>query len=701
MNTNGHSNGSTTTVNTSANATNTASNATSAGTPVGTPAGASVGNSAAQNLTMSAYPYKYLPSINLPSDLRELPQEVLGDVCDEVREYMVDTITRVGGHFGAGLGVVELTVALHYVFDTPRDKIVIDTGHQGYPHKILTGRKDQLDTIRQKGGLSGFLKRTESEYDAFGAGHATTSISAALGMAAARDVKGEDFNVIAVIGDGAMTGGLAYEAMNNCGIQKRKILVILNDNNMSIAPNVWAISNYFTNVFTSPTLQKLRTKVGEMTDRMDDFGDRIRQVAHKLEGGIKAVLTPGMLFEALGFKYFGPVNGHNIQQLVKVLEFAKDIDGPVLLHVTTQKGKGYAPAETDRQFLHAIGKIDKITGKSLAKKPAVVPPPLYQNVFGQAMVELCEANPNVVGITAAMPDGTGLNILQEKMPHRVYDAGIAEGHAVTFAAGMACEGTVPVVAIYSTFLQRAFDHIAHDCAIQKLHVVFALDRGGVAGADGPTHHGVLDYAYLRCIQGMVVMAPKDEQELRNMLYSAVNHYKKGPVSLRYPRGNGVGTPMGPMQALPLGKGEIVRSGSDVAIIAIGNMVYPSIAAAEILLESGISAEVVNARFVKPLDTALLDDICSRFEKVITVEDGQKQGGFGSAVLEYIGTKHNRSVDVLLHGIDDVFVEHGTQEELWHDLALDAEGIAATVRAFIGHSSNGTAERITDDMLAVG
>jgi 1-deoxy-D-xylulose-5-phosphate synthase len=633
----------------------------------------------------TGFPYKYLSGINTPHDLRKLPPEALTDVADEVREFMVDTITRVGGHFGAGLGVVELTVALHYVFNTPKDRIVIDTGHQGYPHKILTGRKNELHTIRQKGGLSGFLKRDESEYDAFGAGHATTSISAALGMATARDLKGEDYNVVAVIGDGAMTGGLAYEAMNNCGIQKRKVMVILNDNNMSIAPNVWAISNYFTNVFTSPTLQKLREKVIDMTEQTGEFGDRIRKVAQKLEGGIKAVLTPGMLFEALGFRYFGPVNGHNVPQLVKMLESVKDIETPVLIHITTQKGKGYAPAEVDKQFLHAIGKIDKITGKSLAKKPDVVPPPLYQNVFGQAMVEICQQNPRVVGITAAMPDGTGLNILSEKMPERVIDVGIAEGHGVTFAAGMACEGTVPVVAIYSSFLQRAFDHIVHDCATQKLHVVFALDRGGVAGADGPTHHGVLDLAYLRLIQGMVVMAPKDEQELRDMLYSAVNapEYKKGPVSLRYPRGNSIGVEIGQMKAIPLGKGEIVRSGRDVAIIAIGNMVHKSLQAAELLWQEGISAEVVNARFVKPLDTALLDDICSRFDKIITVEDGQIQGGFGSAVLEYVGTTHNRNVDVVMHGIADKFVEHGTQEELWADLGLDAEGIANVVKQHIG------------------
>lgn len=632
-----------------------------------------------------SYPYKYLPTINTPADLRRLPQPVLTDVCSEVREFMVDTITQVGGHFGAGLGTVELTVALHYVFDTPKDKIVLDTGHQGYPHKILTGRKELLKTIRQKNGLSGFLKRTESEYDAFGAGHASTSISAALGMATARDFKDEDFNVVAVIGDGAMTGGLAYEAMNNCGIQKRNMIVVLNDNNMSIAPNVWAISNHFTNLFTSPTVQKLRESVIEITEKMDDFGDRIRKVAGKIEGGIKAILTPGMLFEALGFKYFGPINGHNVQQLVKILEFVKELDGPVLVHITTQKGKGYEPAERDKQFLHAIGKVDKITGKSLAKKPDVAPPPLYQNVFGQAMVEICRDNPKVVGITAAMPDGTGLNILAEQMPERVIDVGIAEGHGVTFAAGMACEGMIPVCAIYSSFLQRAYDHLVHDCAIQHLHVVFALDRAGLAGADGPTHHGVLDLCYLRSVQGITLMAPKDEQELRNMLYSAVYHYTDGPVALRYPRGNGNGIPTGAMQALPRGKGEIVRTGRDVAIVAIGNMVHKSLKAAELLWQEGISAEVVNARFVKPLDTELLDDICSRFEKIITVEDGQVQGGFGSAVLEHISTsekRFNRTVDVFLHGIPDIFVEHGTQEELWAELGLDAEGIAKKVKECI-------------------
>jgi 1-deoxy-D-xylulose-5-phosphate synthase len=628
------------------------------------------------------FDYKYLYDINSPTDLRKLPESALRRVSDEVREYMIDTITRVGGHFGAGLGVVELTVALHYVFNTPKDKIILDTGHQGYPHKILTGRRDTLETIKQKGGLSGFLKRTESEYDVFGAGHASTSISAALGVATARDLKGEDFKVAAVIGDGSMTGGLAYEAMNNCGVQKRNMIVVLNDNNMSIAPNVWAISNYFTELFTTETAQKFRKNIWELTGKMDELGDRIRRAAARIEGGIKAVVTPGMLFEALGFKYYGPINGHNIQQLVKVLNVVKDLNGPVLLHVMTQKGKGYAPAEQDVQFLHAIGSIDKITGKAVKKAaPAVAPPPTYQKVFGDALSELCRADRNIVGITAAMPDGTGLDIVAKEFPERVFDVGIAEGHAVTCAAGMATEGLVPVCAIYSSFLQRAFDNVAHDCAIQHLHVVFALDRSGLVGSDGPTHHGVLDMAYLRSIQGMVVMAPKDEQELRDMLYSAVYSYNSGPVSIRYPRGNSIGVPIEPMKALPLGKGEILKDGRDVAIVAIGKMVYPALKAAQALEAEGISVEVVNARFVKPLDTDLLDNVCSRFDKIITVEDGQIQGGFGSAVMEYIG-QHHENISVRLHGIPDEFIEHGTQEELLKDLGLDEEGIAAKVREYL-------------------
>ncbi|MDZ4745198.1 MAG: 1-deoxy-D-xylulose-5-phosphate synthase [bacterium] len=626
--------------------------------------------------------YKHLDSIDTPHDLRKLPEAEMRVVADEVREYLIDTITNVGGHFGAGLGAVELTVALHYVFNTPHDKIVFDTGHQGYPHKILTGRKAQLHTIRQKDGLSGFLKRTESQYDDFGAGHASTSISAALGMAAARDQLKENYKVVAVIGDGAMTGGLAYEAMNNCGILKSDILVVLNDNNMSIAPNVWALSNYFSEVFASPAGRRLRESIIDVTERMDYVGDRIRTLAHRIEGGMKALITPGMLFEALGFRYFGPVNGHNMPQLVKILKNIREIKGPVLLHTITQKGKGYGPAERDVQFLHAIGKVDKISGKSLSKPPAVALPPTYQKVFGEALVEICSVNPKVVGITAAMPDGTGLDLVQKQFPNKVYDVGIAEGHGVTFAAGLATQGVVPVVAIYSTFLQRAFDHIVHDVALQHLHVVFALDRAGVVGADGPTHHGVLDLAYLRMIQGMIVMAPKDEQELRDMLWTAIHTYKTGPVSIRYPRGNGVGVPIKPMQSIELGKSETLRTGTDLAIVAIGTMVGPALAAADLLAQEGISAAVVNARFVKPLDTSMLDDLASRIGRILTVEDGQMQGGFGSAVSEYLSQHHARTVDLRIHGIPDHGIDHGTQDELHHDLLLDAAGITSVAKDFL-------------------
>lgn len=624
---------------------------------------------------------KYLPSINSPADLRSLEVAQLREVADEVREFLIATITQVGGHFGAGLGTVELTVALHYVFNTPVDKIVWDTGHQAYPHKILTGRRDLLHTIRQKNGLSGFLKRSESEYDEFGAGHATTSISAALGMAVARDILKERYKVVAVIGDGAMTGGMAYEAMNNCGVLKSDILVVLNDNQMSIAPNVWALSNYFSELFSSPTAQNLRNRIYRMTQSMDSLGDRIRQAAHRLEGGVKAVLTPGMLFEALGFRYFGPINGHNVDQLVKMLSHIREIGGPVLLHTITQKGKGYAPAEKDKQFLHAIGKLPQRASEITVSKPPTPPPPSYQKVFGETMVELMSTNPRIIGITAAMPDGTGLDIVQKSFPERVYDVGIAEEHAVTFAAGLATQGVVPVCAIYSTFLQRAFDQIVHDVAMQHLHVVFALDRSGVVGADGPTHHGVLDLGYLRIIQGMVVMAPKDEQELRDMLYTAVHSYTGGPVAIRYPRGEGIGVPRTPFRTLPIGRSETLRIGSDVAILAIGNRVAPSVDAARQLESEGIECEVVNARFVKPLDTAMIDDVAIRIGKIITVEDGQKQGGFGSAVAEYLAQYHP-SCKLHIHGIDDEFVDHGTQQEQWSALHLDAPGIVATVHTFL-------------------
>ncbi len=619
--------------------------------------------------------YRFLQNINSPKDLRKLLVDDLPTVCDEVRDFMIDTITKIGGHFGAGLGVVELTVALHYVFNTPKDKIVFDTGHQAYPHKILTGRRDKLQTIRKKGGLSGFLKPAESEYDAFGAGHASTSISAALGIATARDFKNDNYRVAAIIGDGAMTGGLAFEGMNNCGFQKRDITVILNDNNMSINPNVSALSNYFNELYASSAVQKFRENIWEFTGKFDMLGDRLRKAATRLEDGVKAIITPGVLFEAMGFNYFGPINGHNIKKLVKVLNLIKDLKGPVLLHVMTHKGKGYKPAENDCHFFHAIGTIDKETGKSLkAVQPNAAPE--YYKVFGHALTEIAQTNKNIVGITAAMADGTGLDIFEKANPGRVIDVGIAEEHAVTLSAGIAIEGVTPVVAIYSSFLQRAIDQIAHDVALQNLPVIFAIDRAGLVGEDGQTHHGLLDIAFLRAIINMVVTAPKDEQELRDLLYSAVEHYKV-PFSIRYPRGKSLGVPIRPFKLIPLGTWETLKHGRDVAILAVGKMVRRAEDAAVLLTNSGISAEVINCRFIKPMDSQLLDSICARFDNLITIEDGTVVGGFGSGVLEYLADKGYKN-NVKILGIPDRIVEHGTQDQLMEELGLHPQGIANSI-----------------------
>lgn len=630
--------------------------------------------------------YPFLNKINDPVDLRRYDKKDLRAISHDVRQFMIDVICRVGGHFGAGLGVVELTVAAHYAFNTPKDKIILDTGHQGYPHKILTGRKELLHTIRTKGGLSPFLKRGESEYDVFGAGHATTSISAALGVAAGRDLNGDDYHVVPVIGDGAMTGGMAYEAMNNCGLQGRRIIVVLNDNRMSIAPNEWAISNYFTQIAQRSVVRKVRDSIWDVSGEFGSWGDRFRKAAGRIEDGVRAVVTPGMLFEALGFKYFGPVNGHNVNRLVDLFEFAKTIDGPVLLHVMTEKGKGFAPAEADpKQRLHALGgPTDKITGKAITKPNALVKPPKYQDVFGEAAVEIARENPKVVAITAAMPDGTGLNGFKKEFPDRFFDVGIAEEHAVTFAAGMATEGAIPIVAIYSTFMQRAFDQIVHDCAIQDLPVVFALDRAGLAGADGPTHHGALDLSYLRMIQNMVVMAPKDESELRDMLHTAVA-YRGGPIALRYPRGPGLGVKMNrEFRTIAIGASETLRRGEEVAIVAIGDMVDRAIDAAALLAEGGISAEVVNARFVRPIDKGMVHDLLERFDRIVTLENNVVAGGFGSAILEEIAElRPEKHPEVLVLGLpDDRFVPHGKSEELLEELGLMPEGIALTVRDFI-------------------
>lgn len=620
---------------------------------------------------------KFLKNVEFPADLRKLNLMDLRQLSEELRDYIIDVVSKVGGHLGASLGVVELTVALHYVFNTPDDKIIWDVGHQAYGHKVLTGRKEALKTIRQFGGISGFLKRSESDYDVFGAGHASTSLSAALGIATARDFLKKKYKVIAVIGDGAMTGGMAYEAMNNIGLLKKDMIVILNDNKMSIAPNVWSLQNYFNELITKESYNRLRTKIWHITGKIDKKNsDRLRQLAARIEGSIKGVLTPGMLFESLGFRYFGPFNGHNVVNLVKLFEDIKNIKGPILIHVYTEKGKGLPYAEQHTQKLHALNPFDKATGIELKKSNV----PSYTEIFGEAITELAAQNEKIVGITAAMPDGTGLNILKRKFPEKYFDVGIAEQHAVTFSAGLAVEGYIPVAAIYSTFLQRAFDQIIHDVALQKLPVIFAIDRGGLVGADGPTHHGTFDLTYLRLIPNMVVMAPKDEAELRNMLYTAIL-YRKGPVAIRYPRGNAVGVPITEFEQIEIGKGELLRDGSDIAILGIGNMATNTLKAVLSLEKQGISAAAYNMRFVKPLDVILLKEIFDRFDKILTVEDNTIIGGFGSAVAEF-AIQYGYKNDILLHGIPDKFVEHGTPAELHAMLRLDTEGIATVAMEFL-------------------
>ncbi len=628
---------------------------------------------------IDAKKYPVLSNVDDPSHIRDLALPQLKQLCKDIRDYMVDTISEIGGHFGGGLGAVELTVAIHKVFDTPRDLVVWDTGHQAYPHKILTGRKEALKRIRKLGGISGFLKRNESEYDAFGAGHASTSISAALGMAVARDLNKEDRKVVAIMGDGAMTGGMAYEAMNNSGIYKSDLIVVLNDNNMSIAPNVWTLSNYFTEMISHPDYNKFKGQIWDLTGKLDQFGDRIRKIASRLESGIKAVITPGMLFEALGFRYFGPINGHNVHQLVKLFEQVKQLKGPILVHAITEKGKGYKPAEEDSQRLHASTPFDKITGKAYKKDGTL---PSYTKIFGEALVKIVENNPKVVGITAAMPDGTGLDLLKEKYPSNYIDVGIAEQHGITFAAGMATQGLIPVAAIYSTFLQRGFDQIVHDVALQKLHVVFVLDRAGLVGSDGPTHHGTFDLTYLRMIPGMVIMAPKDEAELRNMVYTAVEHCD-GPVAVRYPRGSALGVPLkDEFEKIEIGISEKLTDGNDVALLALGVMVDYSLKAAAKLEEEGVKCEVINMRFAKPLDTDCLDDIANRHAKIVTLEENNLPGGFGSGIIEYFTDKNYKN-DILRIGLPDGFVDHGTQQELHQQLGIDPDGIVSKVKVLCG------------------
>ncbi len=621
--------------------------------------------------------YPVLSKVDTPADIKNLDLPDLKILCKDIREYMIDTISEIGGHFGGGLGTVELTVAIHKVFNTPYDQVVWDTGHQAYPHKIITGRKEALKRIRKLNGISGFLKRSESEYDSFGAGHASTSISAGLGMAVARDLKNEKWKVISVIGDGAMTGGMAYEAMNNSGLNKANLIVVFNDNQMSIAPNVWQISNYFTEMIAHPDYNKFKGQIWDLTGKLDNFGDRLRRIASRLESGIKSVITPGILFEALGFRYFGPVNGHNLHQLIRIFEDVKDLNGPILVHASTKKGKGYEPAEGDNQRLHASTPFDKMTGKAYKKSGSA---PSYTKIFGSAMVEMVNDHPEVVGITAAMPDGTGLDQLSEKHPKNYFDVGIAEEHGVTFAAGLATQGIIPVVAIYSTFLQRGFDQMIHDVALQKLHVVFVLDRAGLVGADGPTHHGTFDLTYLRVIPGMTIMAPKDEAELRNMLYTAVIHCE-GPVAVRYPRGSALGVKLKPgFEKIEIGKSETLMEGEDVALLALGSMVNYASKVAALLKDEEISAEVINIRFVKPLDEQKLNEIASRFTKIVTLEENNLPGGFGSAVVEYLNDNDYKN-DVLRIGIPDKFIDHGTQDELHELLEIDPVGIKNRIKVF--------------------
>jgi 1-deoxy-D-xylulose-5-phosphate synthase len=621
---------------------------------------------------------RLLDTIDSPTDLRKLDRAQLPQVAQEIRDTIIDTVSKIGGHFGGNLGIVELTLALHYVFSTPRDQIVFDTGHQSYPHKLLTGRRETFPTIRQHNGISGFCKREESEYDVFNAGHASTSISAALGIAVARDFKKEDFNVVAVIGDGALSGGLALEGLNQAGHLKRKLMIVLNDNDMSISTNVGAMSGYLNSIIKGQRYVQAKDLAKGVMDRIPLIGGKLHEFASDMEQVIKHMVVPGTLFEELGFKYLGPYDGHDLNGLIDLFEEQKDYDGPLLIHIITKKGKGYTPAEDKPIWSHGVTPFDIPSGEvKKSDKPA---PPSYTAVFAEALIELAKKDPKIVAITAAMPDGTGLDKFVKALPDRMFDVGIAEEHAITFAGGMATQGMKPIAAIYSTFLQRAFDQVFHDVAIMDLPVVFALDRGGIAGADGPTHHGIYDMAYLRIFPNMICMAPKDENELRHMLKTA---FETGhPTSLRYPRGNGFGVKPEEMHSLPIGKGEVMREGADAAIFAIGNEVWPAVEAAESLSKEGINVAVINARFIKPLDDEMIMRFCKPNARIITVEEGSLAGGFGAAVMER--AQQLGLVEVEFHriGIPDEYVHHGTQDVLRAQYDLHAEGIARRVRGFL-------------------
>ena len=621
---------------------------------------------------------RYLENINNPADLRSLDKGALPYIAKEIREMIIKTVSQTGGHLASSLGVVELTLVLHYLFDTPRDKIIWDVGHQAYAHKILTGRRDSFHTLRQEGGISGFPKIDESEYDVFGTGHSSTSISAALGIVEARDLMSEDYNVIAVIGDGALTGGLAFEALNNAGHLDKDLIVVLNDNEMSISANVGAMSSYLSRLMTGDFYQRFREETKHI---LKTLPKSLSRVVKKTEEAFKGILSPpGMLFEELGFSYAGPIMGHNFKSLLETFKNVKNMKGPRLIHIVTAKGEGYEPAEKHPERFHGIGKFDMKTGKPVVKKGAKSS---YTSVFSDTIVELAKENENIICITAAMPDGTGLNKFAKAFPQRFYDVGIAEQHAVTFAAGLATEGFVPVIAVYSTFAQRAYDQILHDVCLQDLHVVFCLDRGGIVGADGPTHHGVFDYSFLRNIPNMVVMAPKDENELRGMLKTAVN-YKKGPIAVRYPRGEGYGVELDePIEEIDIGTGELLCEGDDVVMIPIGASVIPSINAAKMLEKDGINATVINARFVKPVDSKLIIKHAKKVKKVVTIEENVLMGGFGSAVLEMLEERKIYNVHAMRIGIPDKFVEHGSQAFLRKKIGLDERSIYLKVKDFLG------------------
>ena len=630
-------------------------------------------------------PGKILAQIESPADLKKLDQAQLVQLCDELRHFIIDNVSVYGGHFGASLGVVELTVALHYVFNTPYDQLVWDVGHQAYGHKILTGRRENFFTNRVYKGLSGFPKRKESPYDTFGVGHSSTSVSAALGMAVASKYLGlEEKQHIAVIGDGALTGGMAFEGLNHAGVSDTNLLIILNDNCMSIDPNVGALKDYLTDITTSKIYNKLKDDVWNLLGKLSMFGKSAQEIVSKVENGIKStLLSQSNLFESLNLRYFGPVDGHDVDHLVAVLNDLKNIKGPKILHCVTVKGKGYGPAEKGNATTwHAPGTFDKITGeihKKIYEKPQA---PKYQDVFGNTLVELAKANDKIIGITPAMPSGSSLNIMMKEMPTRAFDVGIAEQHAVTFSAGLATQGLIPFCNIYSSFMQRAYDQVIHDVCIQNLPVNFCLDRAGFAGADGPTHHGAYDLAYFRCLPNMIVAAPMNETELRNLMYTAQLPRKEKAFSIRYPRGQGV-LPMWktPFEEIKIGTGRRISEGEDVAILTIGHIGNYAVAVCQELEKQGIKIGHYDIRFVKPLDNELLHEVFNSYKKIITVEDGCIQGGFGSAILEFMAD-HHYTAEVRRLGIPDQIIEHGEQHELHHECGFDVRGIEKAVLAML-------------------